>query len=254
MCKKKRGEQGTLIRERIKKTGEVLLGLLYPRTCPVCTQVVSKKEGYICKSCEKRLIKIKNPRCKKCGKPLEDYRKEYCKDCERGNHVYQEGRAVWVYNKELRESIYRFKYSNKREYADYYVSSMVKGYTPWIASLHLDGIIPVPLHKSKQRARGFNQAQVLAEKLGAALQIPVYAEFLVRQKNTVPQKELNDKERQKNLKNAFKIVQNDVQLKRILLVDDIYTTGATIDACARILKEHGVRKVYFICLGTSGVN
>lgn len=232
----------------------MLLDILYPRTCLVCTQVVSGREGYICKNCETKLIKIKNPRCKKCGKPLEDYRQEYCKDCNRGKHIYQEGRAVWVYNKELRESIYRFKYLNKREYADYYVHCMLKGYARWLTGLKLDGIIPIPLHSKKRRARGFNQAQVLAEKLGEALQIPVYTELVVRQKNTVPQKELNDKERQKNLKNAFKIVQNDVQLKRILLVDDIYTTGATIDACAKVLKEHGVREVYFICLGTSGVN
>lgn len=237
-----------------KTIKEKFLDMLYPRTCPVCQSVISQKESYICEKCQEKLQWIKNPRCKKCGKPLEDTKKEYCKDCSRRKHFYEEGRAVWVYNKELRESIYRFKYQNKREYADYYVSCMLHTYGSWLRHLELDGIIPIPLHAKKKRVRGFNQAQVLAEKLAEDLQLPLYTDLVVRQKNTRPQKELNDKERQENLKNAFKIVRNDVQLKRILLVDDIYTTGATIDACARLLKTYGVGKVYFICLGTSGVN
>lgn len=228
--------------------------MLYPRTCPVCESIVAKKDGYICGKCRDKLQWIRNPRCKKCGKPLEDAKQEYCKDCSRKHHYYEEGRAVWVYNKELRQSIYRFKYQNKREYGDYYVSCMLDSYGVWLRHLKLDGVIPIPLHAKKRRARGFNQAQVLAEKLAEGLELPVYTQLVARQKNTRPQKELNDKERQENLKNAFKIVQNDVQLKRILLVDDIYTTGATMDTCAKLLKEHGVREVYFICLGTSGVN
>ncbi len=230
------------------------MNVLYPRTCPICENIVAKQEVYICEKCSGKLIKIRNPRCKKCGKPLENAKMEYCKDCGRHPHYYEEGRALWVYNKELRESIYRFKYDNKREYADYYVSSILNTYGSWIRRLNIQGVIPVPLHKKKKRARGFNQAQVLAEKLAEGLQLPIYTDFLVRQKNTRPQKELNEKERQKNLKNAFKVVQNDVQLNIVLLVDDIYTTGATIDACSKLLKEQGVQKVYFICLGTGGVS
>lgn len=197
---------------------------------------------------------IRNPRCKKCGKPLGNPREEYCRDCKKHSYSYEEGRAVWVYNKELRESIYRFKYDNKREYAQFYVQEMVNGYGDWIKHLGVEAILPVPLHKKKQKSRGFNQAEVLAKGIGQALEIPVRTDLVYRQKNTIPQKELNSKERQKNLKNAFKIVQNDVQLKKVLLVDDIYTTGSTIEAMASVLKEHGVKKVYYICLGTGGVN
>ena len=197
---------------------------------------------------------MKNPRCKKCGKPVENGVKEFCGDCNRKKHYYNSGRVVWVYTKEMRQSIYRFKYDNKREYADFYVTELVRLYGGWIKRLDVDAIIPVPLHKSKYRKRGFNQAQVLAEAIGRQLEIPVLSDILVRNKNTTAQKNLNDKQRQENVKNAFKIINNEVQLKKILLVDDIYTTGSTIDAVARILKGDGVKEVYFICLCTSGVN
>lgn len=185
---------------------------------------------------------------------MENARKEFCTDCTRKRHYYNAGRVVWVYTKELRLSIYRFKYNNKREYADFYVSELVRLYGGWIKRLGVDAILPIPLHKSKYRKRGFNQAQVLAEAIGKELDIPVLSDILVRIKNTSAQKNLNDKERQENVKNAFKIVNNEVQLKKILLVDDIYTTGSTIDSAARVLKGDGVKEVYFICLGTSGVN
>lgn len=236
------------------KIREKLLDFLYPRTCPVCGKIVSGKGKKICKDCKEKLVYIKNPKCSKCGKLLRDFREEYCRDCKKYHHYFEQGRAVWVYNKEIRESIYRFKYDNKREYADFYIEEIVATQGGWIKSLNVDAVIPVPLHKKKEKARGFNQAEVLAKGIGVALGIPVETKLVSRQKNTIAQKELNSKERQKNLKNAFKIVQNDVQLKKVLLVDDIYTTGSTMDAMAGVLKEGGVREVYAICLGTGGVD
>lgn len=233
---------------------EIILNIFFPRTCPVCGQVLGEKGRKICTGCAQKLVYIKNPRCTKCGKPLHNFREEYCKDCKKHAHYFNQGRAVWVYNKELRESIYRFKYDNKREYADFYIEEMVGKYGEWIKGLGVQAIVPVPLHRKKQKARGFNQAEVLACGLGKALNIPIETNLVCRQKNTIAQKELNSKERQKNLKNAFKIVQNDVQLRKILLVDDIYTTGSTMDAMAAVLKDSGVREVYAICLGTGGVD
>lgn len=251
-------EIGTNVWKGIKagagNIGQVLIKMIYPQTCPVCQRIIPIGEGNICKVCLQKLKWIKNPRCLKCGKPLEEARLEYCRDCRRKKHSYDGGRCVFIYNRELRESIYRFKYDNKREYAQFYVDAMVAQCQDWIRSKHIDGIIPVPLHEKRLRKRGFNQAQVLADGLGKRMKLPVYSQYIVRCRNTVAQKQLNEKERQKNLKKAFKIVQNDVKLKRILLVDDIYTTGSTVDAIAKELKEHGVSEVYFICLGTSGMN
>lgn len=228
---------------------------VYPRTCPICTCLLSPKKGeLICEECRQKLVYVKNPRCKKCGKPIEDFKKEFCKDCTRKNHYYKEGRVVWVYTKNMRQSVYRFKYDNKREYADFYVTELVKLYGGWVERLGVDAVIPVPLHKSKYRLRGFNQAEVLARGIGKKMNVPVLTEVVSRSRNTMAQKNLNDKERQENLKNAFKITDNEVQLNKVLLVDDIYTTGSTIDSVARVLRENGVKEVYYICLCTSGVN
>lgn len=197
---------------------------------------------------------MKNPRCKKCGKPLESPGKEYCRDCIRRKHYYDSGRVVWLYTKEMQQSIYRFKYDNKREYADFYVEEVVRLYGSWIQRTGVEAIIPIPLYKQKHRRRGFNQAQVLAEGIGRELNIPVLSKVVGRTRSTVAQKELNDKERQKNVKNAFKIIDNEVKLKKVLLVDDIYTTGSTMDAVAGVLRGNGVKEIYFLCICTGGVN
>ena len=154
----------------------------------------------------------------------------------------------------MRQSVYRFKYDNKREYADFYLKELLGLYGGWIKSLGVEAVIPVPLHNKKYRVRGFNQAQVLAEGIGRELNIPVLTKIVGRNKSTIAQKNLNDKERQENIKNAFKIIDNEVKLKKILLVDDIYTTGSTMDALARVLRENGAEEIFFICLCTSGVN
>ena len=109
-------------------------------------------------------------------------------------------------------------------------------------------IVPVPMYAKKQRARGYNQAEIIACELGKIIHIPVNTRFLKRNKNTVPMKEVSGRDRSKNLENAFIADKNVVKYKKILLVDDIYTTGATLDACAAVLKKYGVEKVYGACL------
>ncbi len=111
-----------------------------------------------------------------------------------------------------------------------------------------DVIVPVPMYAKKQRARGYNQAEIIACELGKIMHVPVNTQFLKRNKNTVPMKEVSGHDRSKNLENAFIADKNVVKYKKILLVDDIYTTGATLDACAAVLKKYGVEKVYGACL------
>ena len=106
----------------------------------------------------------------------------------------------------------------------------------------------IPLHKSRRRKRGFNQAELIAKGLGRELGIPVSSNSLLRTRKTSPQKELNDQERKNNLKNAFQVVDPDVKFKKVLLIDDIYTTGSTIDAAAAVLLEGGAEKVYFLSI------
>jgi ComF family protein len=191
---------------------------------------------------------LTEPLCKKCGKKLSDEEEEYCPDCARKKHLYVRGRAAFEYDTLMRASVGRFKYRNRREYADYYVREIVRSCGAAVLAWQADALIPIPLHRSKRRSRGFNQAELIARGVGKSLEIPVCTDLLIRSRRTKPQKELNDLERRANLKNAFQAVGNDVKLKKVILVDDIYTTGSTIDEAAAVLLENGAEKVYFLCI------
>lgn len=224
----------------------IWIDLLFPRRCPVCDRVLPLG-ALICPPCADGLKKIRTPFCKKCGKGLEDEREEYCADCRKTTHFYTEGRALYEYPC-IRRSMYRFKYKGRREYAEFYGREISRLLGGAIRRWNPDALVPIPLHKARKRRRGYNQAQALADVLGRQLGIRVESRLLKRVKKTVPQKYLNREMRQNNLKKAFKLCRNDVKLNTIIVIDDIYTTGSTIDAAAAALREAGVRKVYFIAL------
>ena len=221
--------------------------MIYPKSCPMC-DVVLKRDELICKRCNKKLKYIVEPKCKKCGRGLDDVRKEYCGDCGRGLHVYDSGIAAFVYDDMVSHSIYRFKYHNRRTYAEFYGAAIAYKYREQIRRWDADVIIPVPIYKKKLKKRGFNQAALIGRELGKKLCIPVDEKYLSRVVNTKPQKEMSGLDRKKNVEKAFKIVENVVKYKKIILVDDIYTTGSTIDACARVLLAAGVEEIYFVSL------
>lgn len=225
-----------------------LVRILFPATCPVCEKVLPYKAGLICPECNRKLPYIMGSTCMKCGKPVDSPEVEYCFDCDRTKHLYDQGAAVFSYSAEIRDSIYRFKYSNKREYAKFYGEEMARCCERILARWRPDVIVPVPLHAAKLVARGYNQSEILARELGKRIHVPVDSHILERAKKTRPQKELNDHERKKNVENAFKIQKNIVKLKKVIIVDDIYTTGSTVDACAFVLKQHGAERVYSISL------
>ncbi len=227
---------------------ENILDILYPRRCPICQEVVKKRGEMICPSCRKEIAPIQEPVCKKCGKPIMDAAEEYCCDCGKMGHLYTRGLAVLPYTGKVRKSLHQIKFHNKKEYLDFYGPYMAEVLGKRILAWDAQALIPVPLHRSKRRKRGFNQAEILAVEVGRALGIPVRTDVVQRIRNTRPQKDLSLRERQNNLKGAFKIIQYDVKLKKIILVDDIYTTGSTIDGIAGKLLEQGAEEVYFIAL------
>lgn len=230
----------------LNNLSETILNIIYPPTCPICGKIVRVYNNQICETCKKQVRYIKEPLCKKCGKQLIVKEQEYCYDCSRKEHLYTKGIALWAYDSNVKKSIYNFKYNNKREYAKVYAEEMILRNRQQILNWNVDAIIPIPLHKSKLRSRGFNQAEVLAKEIAKQLGLPMYQNLVKRVKKTLPQKALNDKQRINNLKNAFKIEEFDVKLKKVILIDDIYTTGVTIDSVTEILKKAGITEVYFI--------
>lgn len=236
--------------KKITFAKEALFSIFFPRRCPVCDEVILYGKD-ICEECQGKVPYVKEPSCKKCGKALEDERKEYCGDCGKKKHYFKQGKAVFSYQKGMKLSMYRFKYAGRREYAAFYARSTKEKYGDWISRREIDVIVPVPMYPKKKRARGYNQAEIFAKSLGEQLELPVETRLIRRVKNTIPQKELNDKQRKDNLKGAFQLETNIVKYSKILLVDDIYTTGSTVDAMAKCFLEAGIEEIYFlsVCIG-----
>lgn len=222
-------------------------GILFPPRCPVCDAVLHTGQR-ICADCRKEAVCVSEPVCKKCGKPMEDEQREYCADCLKRHHFFAQGKAVFVYGGGIRRSMYRFKYANKREYAEFYAQEAIRLHGEWLEKKGIEAVVPVPMYFWKERGRGYNQAAVFAGALARRLGLPLERHLVRRVRDTTPQKELNDMERKANLKKAFQLVPNIVQYKRVLLVDDIYTTGSTVDAVAQVLLGGGVQEVYVLCI------
>ena len=208
--------------QQLAQTGiKELTDIVFPPACPVCGGVLGFEKGrrrQICQDCDNRLEYIGEPRCMKCGKPLKKTdTQQFCYDCTVKRHFYERG-----------------------------VVAQQCG--ALIGKWDIDLVLPVPMYAAKQRKRGYNQAELIARELSKNLNLICASEILVRTRKTTPMKELNDEERRKNVERAFLVKENVVKYKKILLVDDIYTTGATIDSCAKILYQKGAQKVYFLCL------
>lgn len=184
----------------------------------------------------------------KCGKPVKSEEQEYCRDCRKRAYAYDQGRSLWLHVSPVPQAIYQFKFHNKRYYGDIFAREMAEQYGDWIRSRGVEEIIPVPLHPSRLRERGFNQAGLLARRLSEELGIPMGKNVVFRIRRTKPQKELDDREREKNLVQAFGVSRQWKAPRRVLLVDDIYTTGNTIHRISRLLKKAGAQKVYFLTI------
>ena len=221
------------------------LGILYPQTCCFCGKI---SDAEICPQCLKQVEYVKEPVCKKCGKPISNEEKETCADCEGYEHFFDQGKSVWIHKGSVRWSLYQFKYHNRRIYGKTYGKELFRIYGQKIKEWGIDVIIPVPLHKKRRRKRGYNQSEIIAEILGKLTHLPVETKMLERIKHTRPQKELNHKERQKNLQHAFDVKKGWKVPQNVLVIDDIYTTGSTVDEIAKLLKEKGVQKVFFLTI------
>ena len=201
-----------------------LIHLLYPKKCPVCGSAKTTDEKDVfCPDCYKNLIWVEEPCCKHCGKPVASEKVELCYDCGRRDSQLRQGTALWVYDDKGKQ----------------------------IAAWQPDVVMAVPLHRRRLWFRGYNQAEKLAGYVAQALKIPVMESGLIRLKNTRPQNQLNDKQRRHNLSDVFEVpasAMKQIQGKRILLMDDIYTTGSTLEACGSALRQAGAEDIYFACL------
>lgn len=226
------------LRRWVRMYVEAWLDVLFPPRCAGCGALGE----ILCSRCVAQFRPITAPYCQRCGQPLSSGR--LCGPCARGRFTHLDvARAAAVYAPPLRRIIHAFKYWGHTRLAHplaEYMAGRVRQ-----DALHVDVIIPVPLHPRRKRQRGYNQAELLARRLGRAFRLPVQAEVLERVRPTLPQVTLSLRERMENVKGAFRCVDRArVAEKRVLLIDDVMTTGSTLEACAAALKEAGARRVW----------
>ncbi len=214
------------------------LDILFPPRCAGCGAFGT----ILCNTCQARFQPITAPYCRQCGQPLPDGTQ--CGACARGRFSHLDlARAAALYLPPLQSVIYAFKYRGNTRLATPLADYMARRVRP--EALKVDIIVPVPLHPQRQKQRGYNQAELLAQRLGTALHIAVETNALARVHATPPQVILGLRERLENVKGAFRcFAPTRVAGKKVLLVDDVMTTGSTLEACATALKEAKAAQVW----------
>lgn len=225
------------------KVAQELIFFVYPPICAGCAQPLSGEGPKpFCPDCLRILDVITDPHCPICGIPYcaEVPYPHLCGDCLARVHYFDRARAVGLYKGPLREAIHRLKYGGQT-FLVRPLSKMLTLPAKELIVLHqIDLIVPVPLHVRRLRQRGFNQASLLAGRLGSALKIPVSYSSLKRTRWTEPQTGLTLSQRAANVKGAFQLTSaSRIGKKGILLLDDVLTTGETVNQCVRVLKRDG---------------
>jgi len=234
---------------RIRIISDAFLNLFYPESCFVCSAPVSRRQDCgLCDECWQKVLnlRIEGARCPSCGIPLPNFAdssESLCLECVRCPPPYSGARSFGYYSTELRQTIHELKFQGRR--------TLVRLLSPLLANVFFDSwqredfdfLTNVPLHPSRRRERGFNQAELLSRALAEVVGLPE-RRALRRNALTQSQVGLSDAQRLENVRNVFSCARIDqVAGKRILLIDDVMTTGATVASASRTLIEAGAEKV-----------
>ena len=230
---------------------------IFPNRCIICDELLpfgfDLENEFICDHCKKKLEFIKEPTCKKCGAMINLSNEMYCARCENmmwDNFEY--GFGLLRYNDFVKESIHRIKYSGRKEYIDFYGKCIAKVFKMKFKEINPDYLVPVPIHSKRLKERNYNQSMILAESISKELikyniHIDVNNDLVFRTKNTKVLNKLDSTDRANELNDAF-VANNLTGIDKVILVDDIYTTGSTINKISEVLKSSGVKKVYFVAI------
>lgn len=225
----------------------LLLNAVFPSTCPVCAK---KSDSFainpFCKNCWSSIERYSGPRCKICALPLASAFAETCSACLKTPRHFSQALGFGLYDGALAQAINQFKFHGKRR-----LHAPLAGLLSAVELPHADCIVPVPLHITGLRARGYNQSLLLGRSLSRSSGMPLFVDALRKTRGTAPQVGLSAKERRANLRGAFS-ADSTVAGRRILLVDDVMTTGATVNECAKVLRKAGAREVAVAVLARAG--
>ncbi len=226
---------------------DALLSLFYPAVCQICgTEHARREEGYVGTHCQEAVEWVENPACMRCGLPFAgEITGEFaCERCQQATWHFDRAQAAVVARGVAMEMIHRYKYERAIWFEPALAGWLTRRVAAWLKDRVVDAIVPVPLHPVKAREREFNQAARLAAKLGQAVGLPSRPEWLRRIKFTDTQTRLTRPQREDNMRQAF-AVPPGVRLAglKLILVDDVFTTGATVNSAAGALRAAGADTV-----------
>ena len=228
---------------QLTKLKGMALDLLFPQRCVGC----GREGDFLCYSCCQSLPRIMPPLCPRCGKPQPSG--ILCPSCVGWQTEIEGVRSPFRFDGVIRQAIHQLKYRNLRALAqplakllkDYLITNATPG----------EVLVPVPLHQKRLKERGYNQSQLLARELSKLVNLPVVDDCLIRQRYALPQARTSSvEERRSNVANAFICRNHRLQDKQVLLIDDVATSGATLNACASALKTAGATSVWGLVLAT----
>lgn len=233
--------------DKLKPWWQAGLAFVYPEACQLCGERRAKPdEGLVCSQCWTQVRFIRPPFCERCGLPFagEITTPFECSNCRGMELHFTAARSAVVARGVVLEAIHRYKYQQAMWFEPFLVDLFLREALPALRGANWDCVVPVPLFPAKQREREFNQAARLAKALAKALHLPVESRWLRRVQPTLTQTRLSREQRASNVRRAFALPDGaKLATQRVILVDDVFTTGATTSACARVLRAAGAGAV-----------
>lgn len=203
-----------------------VLNLIYPPTCGICGKL---EPDFLCKKCEKQ---------------LESQAKFQIQENEKINNYFQEHLYIFEYQGMIRKMILNYKFNDKPYLYKTIVNFLLKNEKFFQILKSYDTIIPVPISRKRRKERGYNQSELIAKEIAKKIEIDYNNQCLFKTKNIIEQSKLNREERQKNIQGVYELHNQEMlENKKILLLDDIYTTGSTVNECSKTLKQSGTKKI-----------
>jgi len=221
------------------------LNILFPEECPMCKrQSTDHVTAPICTECWQGILPYQGPGCQKCGRPLVSDYAIVCEECIVDEPSFKRAASYGLYEGTLKKAINLLKYYGIKRLSHPLSDFLLHSGIPKV-----DAVIPVPLHEKRLRHREFNQSALIANHIAKRAGVSLILDCLIKAKDTAHQVGLHSKERRRNIKNAFKIKNHHlIKGKKILLIDDVITTGATIRECSRVLAKAGAGDIYVMTL------
>jgi ComF family protein len=249
----------------VKSAIDSLASVLFPAPCAICGQTLTTASRIpVCAPCLGELERIPDPICACCGRPLVAVTVHAthsdspatptvelrCRLCRENSYAFDRARSFAVYNRALSEAILLLKYEQVTSLADWFGARLAEIALEAAPAWRADVVVPVPLHRDRRRERGYNQAELIAKPVARQLKLRLDANLLIRTKPRPPQLVLSRAEHWKSVRGAYATRDGmKIDNVRVLLLDDVLTTGATLDACSRALKKAGAAAVFGLTVG-----